>query len=282
MRILARSKAVVDKHPDDPNDLIAMLPARSFDLPTRRSKEDVQADQIASFANALAAARGLDHTDVTAAPRSDQNDHDYDLTVGSATYPVELTALLSDALREERRSIYRLGDLVREEIEADLPLASALAARGVLLRDDARQPVPVRAQAQRTAAAIKQVLHVGALPPPDGNRAVFLDRIDGVGVLLLPPGRANTLVTVATSVTTTTLSSARAQVRARLIEKDLKSREFVVLIAGDFSNDDLDLPVEVAEYELLAHAGPGSMGSLKHTKEAWLHLARTSELLRLI
>jgi hypothetical protein len=56
----------------------------------------------------------------------------------------------------------------------------------------------------------------------------------------------------------------------------------VVLIAGDFSNDDLDLPVEVAEYELLAHAGPGPTPSLKHTTEAWLHLARTKGLLRLI
>jgi hypothetical protein len=219
MRMFTRSAAVVDKHPDDPNDLVAMLPARSFDLPARRSKDDVQADQIASFANALAAARGVDPADVTATPRSDQNDHDYDLTVGSVTYPVELTALLSDALREERRSIYRLGDLVRDEIDADPPLASAFAARGVLLRDDARQPVPVKAQARRTAAAIKQALEVNAWPPPNGDKAVFLDRIDGVGVLLLPPGRANTLVTVANSVTTTTLSSARAQLQARLIER---------------------------------------------------------------
>ena len=78
------------------------------------------------------------------------------------------------------------------------------------------------------------------------------------------------------------LSEARGRVCDRLRDKNLKMREYVVVCAGGPDRDGLVLPLDVAEFELLAAFGCGDPPPTASVKRAWLHLTGTNELIPLV
>lgn len=242
---------------------------------------------MASFVAAWRAKYGVFADEVEIKPRDDENDDDFDMTVHGTTFEVELTAPLSDKLRSERRRIFSVGQAVYDTLSADAALTSAFAGYDVLLRDEASTPMPAKKSAiAATAAAVVGHLTTAVPGPVTAQTSrTHIATQDGIGVFLMAASDAATAATgptvhASTSNTMTTLSAARTAVNAALAEKDTKSRKYVVIMAGDPSNENLTLPVETAEYELIAYAGAAPTPPLTHVKEAWLHLAGTHELIR--
>lgn len=79
-----------------------------------------------------------------------------------------------------------------------------------------------------------------------------------------------------------TLSEARRILHCRLVDKNCKMRENVVVCAGDRDRDSVIVPLDVAAFELLARFGVGELPPVPKIKRAWLHLTGTTELIPLI
>jgi len=117
---------------------------------------------------------------------------------------------------------------------------------------------------------------------PSGVKADAHDLVDGIQVRLIRQGTADTRIATHASQASITLSEARRMLSDRLLDKDSKMRENVVVCAGDPDRDGTVLPLDVTAFELLAHFGCGELPPVSYVKRAWLHLTGTTELIPLI
>jgi hypothetical protein len=106
--------------------------------------------------------------------------------------------------------------------------------------------------------------------------------VDGIQIRLVRYGPADIRIVTHASQASVTLSEARRMLHDRLLDKDCKMRENVVICAGDPDRDDLVLPLDVTAFELLALFGCGELPPVSYVKRAWLHLTGTTELMPLI
>jgi hypothetical protein len=303
---LSRSGAMATDNPGLPGDVIAVVGPSIYLLPPGVPKGQAEDIQMASFADALALAEGIDSRQVTWTRGIDQDAPDITVTVGEDSMEIELTALTAGALRAERRRLSDVAEQVRDAIAGQTDLSAALAGWTVDLSDAAALPMPTKSGAPATAARITALLATlappGAAPsPPRGGgtgvaaadtpedpqgagdaAARSPDMVDGIRVRLVRDGTAGVRVVTRASQASVTLSEARSKLFARLLDKNSKMRENVVICAGDPDRDGLVLPLDVTEFELLAVFGCGELPPTPYVKRAWLHLADTSELIPLV
>lgn len=301
---LSRSGATATDVPGEPGDVIAVVRPSTYAFPTRVPKCQAEDMQMTSFARALALAEDIDSGQVTWTRGIDQDTPDIMVTVGDHSMEIELTALTAGALRAERRRLSDVAGQVRDAIAGQTDLSAALAGWKVDLSDAAALPMPAKSGASATATRITRLLAVltsSAAAPPrgdgaavpaaetpedlqgtDGAAADNPDIVDGIRVRLVRDGTADVCIVTHASQASITLSEARDKLSARLLDKDLKMRQNVVICAGDPDRDDLVLPLDVTEFELLAVFGCGELPPMQHVKRAWLHLAGTTELIALV
>ena len=106
--------------------------------------------------------------------------------------------------------------------------------------------------------------------------------IDGIQVRLIRHNTADTRIVTHASQASVTLSEARRILHGRLVDKNSKMRENVVVCAGDPDRDSVIVPHDVAAFELLTLFGFGELPPVPKVKRAWLHLTGTTELIPLI
>jgi hypothetical protein len=289
-------------NPDQPGDVIAVVGPSICEFPSAVPKGQAEDRQMASFAAALALAEGIDSRQITWRSGPDQDAPDIIATVGGQRKEIELTALTAGALRAERRRLADVAGQVRDAIAGQAGLSTALAGCTVDLSDAAALPMPRKSGAPTTATRITAHLAVlgssGVKPPSllsDGAEAETprdqrtaadspadsLDVVDGIRVRLARGGIAGLRIVTRESQASVTLSEARSKLSACLRAKNSKMRENVVICAGDPDRDDLVLPLDVAEFELLAAFGYGELPPTPYVKCAWLHLVGTTELISL-
>ena len=302
---LGRSGAMVWDNPDLPGDVVAVVGPSIYVLLPAVPKGQAEDLQMASFARALTVAEGIDTRRITWARGIDQDAPDITVTVGGQSMEIELTALTAGALRAERRRLADVAEQVRDAIAGQTDLSAALAGCTVDLSDAAALPMPNKSGAATTAARITVLLAMlgssGADPTSrrgDGASAVAtetprdtrtagdvpvdrLDVVDGIRVRLVRGGRAGLRIVTRASQASVTLREARSKLFDRLRDKNSKMRENVVICAGDPGRDGLVLPLDVAEFELLAKFGYGELPPMPYMKRAWLHLVGTTELISL-
>ena len=121
---LSRSGAMALDNPDQPGDVIAVVPASTSVLPPPVPKARAEDMQIASFARALDLAEG-EH--VTWERGSDQDAPDRTITVADQRMEIELTALTAGKLRAERQRLSHVAALVRDAVAGQADLSAALA-----------------------------------------------------------------------------------------------------------------------------------------------------------
>ncbi|HUZ55490.1 MAG TPA: hypothetical protein VMU94_23545 [Streptosporangiaceae bacterium] len=292
-------------HPSLPGDVIAVVAPSIYALPPGVPKCQAEDIQMASFAGALALAEGIDSGHVTWTRGIDQDAPDITVTVSDHSMEIELTALTAGALRAERRRLSDVAEQVRDAIAGQTGLGAALAGWTVDLSDAAALRMPAKSGAPATAARITALLATlaspGAVPSPargddtaaaadtpedsrdTGSAAADSpEMVDGIRVRLVRNGTVGVRIVTRASQASVTLGEARSKLSARLLDKNSKMRENVVICAGDPDRDGLVLPLDVAEFELLSIFGCGDLPPTPHVKRAWLHLAGTTELIPLI
>lgn len=303
---LTRSGAMATDHPGLPGDVIAVVAPSIYMLPAGVPKCQAEDLQMASFAGALALAEGIDSGHVTWTRGIDQDAPDITVTPGDHSMEIELTALTAGALRAERRRLSDVAEQVRDAIAGQTGLSAALAGWTVDLSDAAALRMPAKSGAPATAARITALLATlaspGAVPsPPYGDSTAAAaagtpedsqvtgsaaadspDTVDGIRVRLVRDGTIGVRIVTRASQASVTLGQARSKLSARLLDKNSKMRENVVICAGDPDRDGLVLPLDVAEFELLSVFGCGELPPTPHVKRAWLHLAGTTELIPLV
>src|SRR5262245_56158817 len=121
---LSRSDAIAMDNPDQPGEVIAVVPPSIYVLPLRVPKARAEDIQIASFAIALELTEGKH---VTWERSSDQDAPDRTVTVGGQRLEIELTALTAGKLRAERQRLSHVAELVRDAIAGQPNLSAALA-----------------------------------------------------------------------------------------------------------------------------------------------------------
>lgn len=289
--------------PDLRGDVIAMVPPSTYVLPLRVSKAQAEDRQIASFARALGLAEGAH---VTWVRSTDQDAPDRTITVDGHRMEIELTALTAGKLRAERQRLSDVAERVRDAIAGQVDLSASLAGCTVDLSDAADLPMPKKSGARAAAARVVALLAVlastGAVRPlPYADRAVAAardkpvdsqdisdaraetrDSVDGIHVRLARSGISDMCIVTHASQCSLTLSEARSALRDRLLDKDSKTREHVVVCAGDPDRDGLVLPFDLTAFELLSLFGFGELPPVSYIKRAWLHLTDTAELIPLI
>jgi len=197
-------------------------------------------------------------------------------------------------------------ELVRDAITGQPNLSAALAGWTVDLSDAADLPMPTKSDAPATAARITTPLAMLASPsavpsPPrdDGAAAAGQDQpedsqgtgrvevdardsVGGIQIRLVRSGTTDTRIVTYASQASVALSEACRMLHDRLLDKDTKMRENVVVCAGDPERDGLVLPLDVTAFELLALFGCGQLPPVSYVKRAWLHLTGATELILLI
>jgi hypothetical protein len=291
--VLRRSGAMATAVPGLHDDVIAVVGPRSYTLPPKVPKLRAENDQMESFAKALALAEGIEREQITWVPGKDQDAPDITMTLGEGRPEIEIefTTLTAGPLRDERRRLADVAERVRDAIARQAELGALLVGRTVDLSDAIVARMPERSGASRTAARIIRFLAVLASPDAAeaaegrddaGNAAYSRDVIDGIRVRLFSEGIPGVRVVARAAQASITLSEARGRVCDRLRDKNLKMREYVVVCAGDPDRDGLVLPLDVAEFELLAAFGCGDPPPTPYVKRAWLHLTGTNELIPLV
>ena len=166
--------------------------------------------------------------------------------------------------------------------------------------------MPTKSDAPTTAARVTKLLAMlaspSAVPPPprdDGAAAAVQDQpensqgtscvkvdardlVDGIQIRLVRSGTTDTRIVTHASQASVALSEACKMLHDRLLDKDTKTRENVVICAGDPERDGLVLPPDVTAFELLAVFGCGQLPPVSYVKRAWLHLTGTTKLIPLI
>lgn len=140
--------------------------------------------------------------------------------------------------------------------------------------------VPTIPRADGTATAVQDELE-----DPQGTRGAWADTddlVDGIQVRLIRSPTADTGIVTHASQASVSLSEARTMLHDRLLDKDFKMRENVVVCAGDPDRDGLVVPLDVTAFELLALFGCGQLPSVSYLKRAWLHLTGTTDLIPLV
>jgi hypothetical protein len=257
---------------------------------------------MASFADALARANGLDAGQVTWIRGIDQDAPDFKVTLVDQIMDIELTALTAGALRAERRRLSDVAEQVRDVIAGQTELTTALDGWAVDLSDAATRPMPTGPIAAAIASRIASFLAASgswnALLPrddatataeaatpegPEGGGEVVAspDVINGIRVRLVRHGAIGVRFVTHSSQATLTLREARRKLADRLLDKNTKMRENVVICAGDPDRDGVVLPLDVAEFELLQVFGCGELPPTSYIKRAWLHLSGSTELIPL-
>jgi hypothetical protein len=299
---LRRSGAMAMDNPDQPGDVIAVVPPKTYELPPRVPKTRAEDVQIASFTRALGQTVG---EQVTWERGSDQDAPDRTITIADQRWEIELTALTAGKLRAERKRLSDVAELVRDAVAAQPDLSAVLTGWTVDLSDAADLPMPDKSGAPATAACITTHLAVLAsasagrpLPCNGDMRAAAQDgpgdprgtgakadtphSADGIQVRLIRSGAAEMRILTHAPQASVTLSEARRMLHDRLLDKDKKMRENVVVCAGDPDRDGLVLPLDVTAFELLALFGCGELPPMRWVKSAWLHLTGTAGLISLI
>ena len=296
---LDRSGAMAADNPNQQGDVIAVVPPSTYVLPPRLTKERAEDLQIESFAHALGLAVG-EH--VPWERGSDQDAPDRTITVGGKRMEIELTALTAGKLRAERQRLSDVAQQVRDEIAGMADLSAALSGWTVDLSDAADRPMPTKSGAPTTAARITSLLTDRAAPSPprdngaaaavkdvlEGTRGISRPEvdarhlIDGIQVRLIRHNTTDTRIVTHASQASVTLSEARRILHGRLVDKNSKMRENVVVRAGDPDRDSVIVPHDVAAFELLTLFGFGELPPVPKVKRAWLHLTGTTELIPLI